>query len=267
MKRYLIFYKAIVKQYFLGQIQYRVVAYSWLVGKILEPLIYLIIWVTVSNLKNGEINGLTTDYFISYYVVLMIVSQFTFTDLIWRFGNQINSGDFSNKLILPIHPLHYDIAENIGYKLFSMPVILLSAILTAMYFKAVFNITVIKIVIFLPIVLLSWLLRLLFEWMVSLSAFWFVNVKGISTFYYVMLLFFSGRVIPLNIFPLYLREIADYLPFRYMISYPIEILLNNYSVSYIIENTFIQTLWLGSVIFILVIVYNLGIKKYTAVGG
>lgn len=267
MNRYLHIYKAIIKQTVLNFYQYRFATYSWLVGKILEPLVFLIIWKTIAETSNGDINGLKTNYFIIYYLVLMVVGQFTFTFLIWDFGPQIISGDFSNKLILPMHPIHYDLAENIGYKIFSMPVILTAAILLYINFKVTLVTSAVKVIIFLPILILSFILRFLSEWTVALSAFWFVQSKAITEFYYVALLFFSGRVAPLEVFPAFVKNIAQYLPFRFMISYPIEIILNkNIDLFFVVKNTFIQILWICIALIVLSKVYKSGIKKYTAVG-
>jgi len=266
LNRYFKLYKAIAKQTLLNLYQYKFATYSWLVGKILEPLVFLIIWKTIAETGRG-IGGFDTNYFVTYYLILMVVGQFTFTFLIWDFEKQIISGEFSNKLILPIHPVHYDLAENIGYKIFSMPVIIIATVALGFYFKARFNGAAVNLLVFCPVVLLSFLLRFVVEWTISLSALWLTRSRAINDFYYILLLFFSGRVAPLEVLPSFIKNIANYLPFRFMISYPIEIVLNpEVDPAFLIKNTLILILWLGLALLLLFQVYNRGIKKYTAVG-
>lgn len=267
MKRYFKIYSAIINQTLINFYQYKFVTYSWLVGKVLEPLVFLIIWITISKTGNGEVSGLQTEYFIRYYILLMIISQFTFTFLIWDFGKQIISGAFTNKLILPLHPIHYDLAENIGYKIFSMPVILLSAIFLYFHFKVTFPITMLKIVVFSITIILSFLLRFILEWTVSLSALWVVQAKAVNELYFILLMFFSGRVAPLEVLPPFVKDLAGYLPFRFMISYPIEVVLNNtLEVSFILKNFCLQVFWIIISLLLLSQVYKRGIKRHTAVG-
>lgn len=261
------FYKANTRQSFLGFLQYRVAAYSWLVGKVLEPLIYMVIWTCVINNEGSGLKEYTQNYFVTYYVILMVVNQFTFTDLIWNFGKEITDGDFANKLILPIHPLHHDLSSNIGYKIFSMPVIIISAITTSIAFKADFDISLIKILVFIPALLFAFGIRFLFEWIIALSAFWVTNTQGVNSLYYVAILFFSGRVIPLDLFSRQLKIVAEILPFKYMIAFPTEIIISNFDYADIFIGLLIQFLWLMVAIILMKIVYKLGIKRHSAVGG
>ncbi|GGG07106.1 ABC transporter permease [Paenibacillus albidus] len=265
MRRYLKMYRAYAKQYYLGQLQYKFATYSWLVGKILEPLIYLILWREIAVQNHGQVNGMTTNDVIAYYIILMVVNQFTFTDLIWKFSAYVNSGEFSSNLLLPAHPIHKDIAENIGYKLFSLPVILAAAIITSFYFHVAYDFTFSQILLFIPVLMAAFLFRFLFEWTISLSSFWFINMKGISSLYYILILFFSGRVVPLSMFPEQLQTLVEYLPFRYMVSYPIEILVSPGS-TIPMGGVVNMAVWIIIIVFILNLFYKTSVKRFMGEG-
>ncbi len=266
MKKYLIIYKNIAKQTLLYQLQYRVTFFSWLVGKILEPLIFMVVWLSVVRSNGGTVNNLTYNYFIKFYLILMVVSQFTFTYLIWYFGIQIQNGSFSNKLLLPLHPIHYDIAENIGYKVYSLPVIIISAVIISFLFKIHINTSLIELIIFFPILVLSFLLRFFTEWTIALCSFWFVNTIAINQIYYLLLLFFSGRVAPIKMFPNAMQNFIKFLPFRFMISFPVEVLISDLNYKELILFTIVQLSWIFIIIILLIIIWKISIKKYTAVG-
>ena len=44
----------------------------WLVS----PIIYLVVWTTVAN-SQGDVQGLTANDFVTYYLVLLVVDQLT----------------------------------------------------------------------------------------------------------------------------------------------------------------------------------------------
>jgi ABC-type uncharacterized transport system permease subunit len=67
-------------------VQYRATLVIWLIGNILEPLIYLVVWSTVSRSTGGSIGGYEARDFAAYYIVLMLVNQVTFTWVMYEFS-------------------------------------------------------------------------------------------------------------------------------------------------------------------------------------
>lgn len=266
MKRFLDIYKAIAKRTLMFFFQYRIGALSWLVGKILEPLIFMVIWRVTAQSKGWTTTQYSPNDFVCYYIILMIISHITFTYLIWDFGSEIISGKFSRKLLLPLHPIHYDLAENFGYKVFSLPVICLSAVLLGYLFKAQFEINYLRLAYFIPALIQAFFLRFLIEWTVALSAFWLKNIRAVNQIYYLLLIFFSGRVAPLDLFPASIRTLARLLPFRFMVSFPVEIILGKIPPNEIWLGFLLQLVWLVSAWTIYKVVWILGVRKYTAVG-
>ena len=58
-----------------------------------------------------------------------------------------------------------------------------------------------------------------------MAAFWTTRIGAINQTYFVMMLFLSGQIAPLTLFPYPLQTVAAVLPFRWMISFPVELLL------------------------------------------
>jgi ABC-2 type transport system permease protein len=59
MKRHIDFYLSCMRIAILGQIQYRANNYFYMVGTILEPTIYLVVWSTIANSQGGSVGGYT----------------------------------------------------------------------------------------------------------------------------------------------------------------------------------------------------------------
>lgn len=78
-------------------------------------------------------------------------------------------------------------------------------------------------VLFLAAVVLGAALRFLLSYSCGLLAFWVTKVAAVYGVIDVISLFLSGRIAPLEMLPPALREWSEWLPFRYMISFPIEI--------------------------------------------
>ena len=71
--------------------------------------------------------------------------------------------------------------------------------------------------------------------------------------------FFSGAFIPLSLFPKWLKGITDILPFRYLYSFPIEIILSRKENISLTNGFFSLLIWdvimVGIVYFILKLIY------------
>lgn len=66
-----------------SMLQYRAALVIWLIGHMLDPLIYLAVWTAVTRSGGGSAGGYTAAEFAAYFVILMIVNHATFT---WIMG-------------------------------------------------------------------------------------------------------------------------------------------------------------------------------------
>lgn len=69
-----------------------------------------------------------------------------------------------------------------------------------------------------------------FAWrfMISLSAFWLLDVRGLVQLTGLVFVFFSGFLLPLQFYPGPLRAMADALPFAAVIQLPVEVFLSRH---------------------------------------
>src|SRR4030042_840798 len=107
--------------------QYRASLLIWMIGQVLEPLVYLIVWSVVSDSSGGSVGDYTAQEFASYFIVLMLVNQLTYTGIMYEFEYRIREGILSFALLKPVHPIHSDIADNISSKLITLPIMILIA--------------------------------------------------------------------------------------------------------------------------------------------
>ena len=173
--------------------QYRASLVIWMIGQVLEPLVYLVVWTIVSNGSGGSVGSYTTKEFAAYYIVLMLVNQVTYTWIMYEFEYRIREGVLSFALLKPVHPVHSDIADNISSKLITTPFMVLVAIVLTVAFHPTVSPEPWAVVLFFPALFLAFVVRFLLEWALALSAFWTTRVGAVNQLYFVVMLFLSGQ--------------------------------------------------------------------------
>lgn len=251
---------------FASVLQYRASLVIWLIGHVLEPLIYLVVWSVVSHSSGGSVGGFTAREFAAYFIVLMLVNHASYTWIMYEYEYRVRHGTLSFALLRPVHPIHSDIADNVTSKMVSLPGILLAAVVLALVFHPVFHVVPWAVAISVPALILAFLMRFLLEWTLALAAFWTTRVSAINQMYFVAMLFLSGQVAPLSLFPFWIQGAAAILPFRGMIGFPVELLLGRLTPAEALTGLAVQALWLVLGIVLLRIVWRAGVRTYSAVG-
>jgi ABC-2 type transport system permease protein len=255
------------KTTFASMVQYRASLVIWMISQVLEPLIYLIVWSTVSNGSGGSVGGYTARGFAAYYLVFMVVNQFTYTWIMWEYEYRVRQGYLSFALLKPVHPIHSDISDNLSSKLLTLPIILIVAGIMALIFRPTASMTLWSGLVFIPALILAFLVRFLVEWTLALAAFWTTRVNAINQVYFVMMLFLAGQIAPLSLFPAWIQTIANILPFRWMLGFPVQLLLGQLTPVQTLEGLVAQVAWVIASLVLLRVAWRAGVRVYSAVGG
>jgi ABC-2 type transport system permease protein len=247
-------------------VQYRASLVIWMISHVLEPLVYLVVWSTVSVTGGGSVGEYTTREFAAYFIVLMLVNHVTYTWIMYEFEYRVREGTFSVSLLKPVHPIHSDIADNISSKLITLPLMVVIALGLAALFHPFLAPPLWAVVAAIPALMLAFAVRFLLEWTLAQSAFWTTRVTAINQIYFVLVLFLSGQIAPLTLFPAPIQVVAAILPFRWMIGFPVELLLGRLSPIEVLTGLAAQALWLLIGFALFRIVWRAGIRVYSAVG-
>jgi len=263
---YLDVYRAQFKATIALQLQYRVMLAIWLVWTVVEPVIYLVVWSTVARSTGGQVGGYRPSDFAAYFLLAMWVTQLTFTWLMWEFEFRIREGQFSPKLLRPIHPIHSDIAENVSYKLLTAFVLVPVTALLVFLFEPTAATTGRDILLFVPALVVAFVLRFVSGWTLALAAFWTTRVSAINNLYFTLQIFLSGQVVPLSVFPDWLQAATWLLPFRWMVAFPVELGLGRLDSRQIAVGFAMQLLWTAVWLVAVRLLWRAAIRRYTAVG-
>jgi ABC-2 type transport system permease protein len=140
------------------------------------------------------------------------------------------------------------------------------ALVLGLLFHPEFDVSLWAALAFIPAVLLGFLIRFLVEWTLALAAFWTTRVSAINQIYFVALLFLSGQMAPISLLPHPIQVAASILPFRWMISFPVELLLGRLSPLEAARGFAAQGAWMLLSLAALRTIWRLGVRVYSAVG-
>src|SRR5918993_2546038 len=262
----LVLYRAQFKTTIAEQFQYRGALVIWLMGLILEPVIYLSVWSTVARSQGGTVDGFSSADFAAYYLVALVVAQAKFTWIMWEMEYWIRQGTLSPLLVRPIHPIHRHIANNLTFKLLTMAVVVPVVAVLAIVFQPNFAISAWTTIAFVPALALAMALRFAVEWTLASAAFWVTRVSAINQLYFVVFLFLSGFAVPLDLLPAPVRVLAEWLPFYRMLGFPVELLLGRLSPNQALLGFAAQLGWLAIAVMLLNAMWARGVRQYSAVG-
>ena len=265
MKPWLDIYREFLKTSLALQFQYRVGMAIWMIDVILEPLIYLVVWQAAAS--GDTISGYDARGFAGYFIVLLIVNHFTETWMMWEYDYIIRTGQLSQYLLRPLHPLHRDISSNVTYKLFMLIVVIPTIIVMILIFRPTIHPPLWAVPAMVPAVILAGLLTFFTGWIVAMAAFWTIRINAINQMYFLIMLFFSGRIAPLEVLPDALRTIANLLPFRWAIAFPVELFIGRLSPRQATSGFAVQILWIAICYLLTEFVWRVSIRRYGAVGG
>src|SRR5262249_50149835 len=135
-------------------------------------------------------------------------------------------------------------ADNIAYKLCTVAVLFPVWLLIGLAVRPALHLTPERALWLVPAVCLAAALAFVWGYCVALVAFWTTNIRAINQLYWTGMTFLAGRLAPLALLPPALRTLAGYLPFRWMLSFPVEMALGRLPAAEIPAGLLWQGAWL-----------------------
>jgi len=256
---------ALIKNTWQSWLQHRGFFFLLAFGWMLPLLVYLFVWSAAA--EGGTLNGLSQDTLASYYLVLILVNQLTYTTANWTVGDIIRYGQINRWLLQPMSPIYHalssEIAGKVVFMLFSIPI---TGIL-ALIIQPQFNLTWQKGLLFIPSLLLAWMLRFFWGYWLALMAFWATRADSLLALQDSLVFLIGGHLAPIKLLPDWMQLPARILPFRYMSAFPVEILTSQLSYDEIFLGLVIQAGWAFLSVMIYRLVWRHGVRHYEAVGG
>jgi ABC-2 type transport system permease protein len=266
MKRYIDFYLTSMKIAILEQFQYRAQNYFYMVGVIVEPTIYLVVWSTIANQQGGSVGGYTPGALAAYYIVWTLVRQMNIVFTPYGWEDRIQHGRLSMELLRPLHPIHSDVSYFAGWKVVMIFLWIPIAAGLAWIFRPTLDPSWLQVMVFFFAIWGAYLVRTMIYAVLGLITLWTTRVSAIFELIFALELILSGRFVPMTLMPEWVQRIAYYLPFQWTFFFPINALVGKVGTIELLSGLGMQLLWILIGLVFVRIIWHFGVRRFSAVG-
>ncbi len=248
--------------------EYRAMLFINAIRLILLPVVLVSAWLSIEKTASNPYGN--ADY-IFYYLMVPLVLNFTDARTVFRFPESIRNGTLNRELLKPYPPLLLYVIESLTNKtvqlLYLIPITLIGFFFLKPYLPVI-PITTEIAVLFVLALIGGAIVRFAISSSIALLGFWLEDVTTLNLVLnggiWALL---GGMIVPVETFPENFRVIANSLPYRYMLSFPIEILRGKLSLSDIASGFGVIAFWTIIFSIIIRVIWKQGLKNYSAYGG
>ena len=246
--------------------EYRGAFFLYMFDAVVGPLVSLLVWLTVAD--QGVPLPYARSQLVTYYLLLGLTSMFTGTWLATYLAADIRLGSLSPRLLRPGPRLAHYVGNNIGEKVVKLPLLLPTLALAVLAFHSDLYLpgTPQTWALFLVALPLSAAVYFLLDVVVASLAFWMDEVQGLITLQEIAEGFLNGRYVPLAMFPVWMVPLLYALPFRYTLSFPLEVLTGSLSPQEVAAGFAWQVGYVVALWALYRLLWRYGLRAYSASG-
>lgn len=263
--------RALLKLNIAVTLQYRGDFALMQIGNTVIPMISLLVWQAV--LATGVPLPVSGRYLVAYFLLVGLLEMLTASWSAFFMAERIRDGALNHWLVRPTSPHWYEVANNLGEKIVKLvllvPVLVVLGLALSIFAPAGLDLVLptdpVNWLLFGVAVIIAAAIRFALDVAVGSLAFWFEDVQGFLRAIAVIIPVLSGGVVPLALMPETLQAVTVIQPFRFVISFPLEVLLGAETAS--AGGGFLGQLgWLVIFTAGAVLVWRAGLRSYSAAG-
>ena len=246
-------------------VAYRAEFLVWLLSTNM-PLVMLALWSAVA--RDGPVGRFDQADFTAYYLAALVVRLMTGAWVVWEMNFEIRQGTLAFRMLRPVHPLVAYAAENVA----AMPVRLavsLPVAAVALFLLGRGHVThdPLLLALFPVTVFQAWLITYLAMAAVGCLAFWFESAPALFDVWLGLFGIFSGYLVPLELYPRWVNDVSWFLPFRYMLAFPVELVTGGLTRSRALAQLGAQAAFVAVLLLVATGMWRLGTRRFAAFGG
>lgn len=230
----------------------------------------MFLWVSVyKSSDGGSIGDYTFREMITYLIGTgLISSSVLLISQGDQIDNDINRGFLSNYLLKPVNVnlfwLTRDIARKVLTTIMGLASFGIIIFVGGKYLLALASFVVLLIV--LSAIILGALMHFIFFYLTSVIAFWMGRTWGFRFVVRIIMEIATGVIIPLSLLPGIWKNFFEFLPFRFIAYFPMQIYLGKINTSEILAGFVQELIWLIVLSVFGLYLWRKGIRHYTASG-
>jgi ABC-2 type transport system permease protein len=231
-----------------------------------QPLIMMSLWTSVA--KDGAYEGYTPKRFVAYYLATLLVRQLTGNWVAWQMMEEIRLGTMAMRLLRPIHPFVAYTASHLAALPFRS-IVALPLVVILLITSGGDSLThdPIQLAVMPLTIAMAWLITFAILYAIGSLAFFMTQTMAISTIYFGMFSLFSGYLLPLDLLPGPIAHVAAWLPFRFTLSVPVELLTHELDHAQVAQLLGSQLAWTVTLVVFALWLWRAGVRRFESVGG
>ena len=242
---------------------------AWIIfmaANVCMPIISLLIWRTA--IANGAQLPIDERYVTTYFVLLSFVTMATSSWMTAFLANDIRLGKLSSWMVRPASLLLSFIANNLSEKFLKLFALLPMIGVLWWIFRDSTNIPAgpDRWALFAVSIVFGAILVFTIDILIAALAFWMDDVSALAQARLIIASVLSGAVVPLALMPDWSRGFIDNQPFRYTVSFPVEIVAGHLSGQDLVVGLAVQFAYVLGFATAARLVWAAGIRAYSAVG-
>lgn len=256
---------AVFRVSFAESVAYRAEMFVWILATTM-PLIMLALWSAVA--REAPVGRFGQQEFTAYFLSTFIVRQLTGSWAAWEMNFEVRQGTLAMRLLRPWPAVWSYALENLAAVpmrlIVSLPVAGIALATVGSHFLPRD-----------PVIWIIWCFSMLGGWLVTfltniligcLSLFLESSTKLMDAWLAAFMVF-SGYLIPIETFPPGLRRVVEWLPFRFQIGFPVELMTHSHGRLEAFELLVRCWGWVALLLFGAVSLWRAGIRRFAAYGG
>jgi ABC-2 type transport system permease protein len=253
---------------FAGAVAYRAEMFVWVLATTM-PLVMLALWTAVAREDpSGAVGRYGPSGFTAYFLGAFIVRQLTGCWAFYEINFEVRQGTLSMRLLRPIHPLAAFAVENVAAVPMRMVVSLPAAlvVLAVLQPHAMTRDPVLWL-LWVAAVLGAWAITLFVNLAVGCTAFFIEQSLKVMDLWLVLYFVLSGYTIPVDLFSPRVRAVIDWLPFRYQLGFPVDVMTGALDRGEAVALLARQWGWVVATAGLTVWLWRRGVARFAAHGG
>ncbi len=229
------------------------------------PLIMLGLWTSVA--AEAPFGQFGEREFIAYYLAALVVRNVTGSWVVWQLNDDVRRGFLNIKLLRPIHPFVYYMAHHLGSVPLRTAVAIPFAII--LLFTSARDLIITdpaRLAVFVASLAGAWMLTFYAMLIIGSLALFIDKSVAVFDIYLGVFSVLSGYLIPLSLLPEWAQDIAAYLPFRYMLAFPVELAIGQLGLATALWELLIQWGFVALLVAGAFALWRIGIRRYEAYG-
>lgn len=251
-------------------IEYRFDFFLGYLSAIFPIIIQVSMWTAIyQSTKTGILYGYTYQQMILYTFFVGIIGRFLATGFEHEMNDDIKNGGLNKFIVKPINYCFYRSSCFLGERASVSLVffIILGIFCIVFSMLGYFKVTGYKILFFMVSLILSLLLNFAVYFCVGIAGLWISEISRIFPAISIVLSVISGSIFPLDILGSNINKMLFFLPFKYLLQFPVDIITGkepSYPISFAL---FIQLGWVILLWTLAQFLWKKGLNKYIAIGG